>query len=593
MSDVNAAPPHERPREADRRAAPRHPADRRHRLLGRALPLGLIGLVAAVAGAVVGAAHVPADRAAAQRYAQAWAHGSYRAMYGLLSAQSRAHVSRARFVAAYRQAALVATLERVAVAGRVRRTADERFVVPMRAVTRRFGVVSADLTLDVDAGSGGAPAGVRFERRSTFPGLRPGERLSSRIMLTPRAALLARDGQVIASGPERSSQIGTIAAEIAGHVGPIPADQRTAYAERGYPPDALVGLTGLERQFETRLAGTFGGVLRAGRRTLASTVPRAGGPVRTSIDVGAEQAAVTALAGRYGGIAVLRPRTGEVLALAGIAYSAPQPPGSTFKIVTLSAALDAGVVHPHDTFPVEGYAVLDGVKLENANGESCGGSLETSFADSCNSVFAPIGAKLGARRLVAAAERFGFNAPSDVPGGPSGSIPAPPELGDSPLALGSTAIGQGRVTATPLRMAEVAGAIANRGRLVRPVFLRGAQGRTSRATSPHTAHVVRRFMRAVVASGTGAAAGIPGVDVVGKTGTAELRDTVPDPTAVANGTPAPNPTDTTDTDAWFVGFAPARHPQAVVAVMLVGAGAGGATAAPAARTVLEGVLKGS
>jgi cell division protein FtsI/penicillin-binding protein 2 len=397
---------------------------------------------------------------------------------------------------------------------------------------------------------------------------------------------------VIAQGPDRSSDLGPLAADIAGRVGPIPADEADRYARLGYPPDATIGLTGLERQFEQRLAGTFGGTLKAGSRVLAHTEPRAAGPVRTSIDPDVEAAAVTALAGRLGGVAVLRPRTGEVLALAGIAYSAPQPPGSTFKIVTLTGALDAGIVKPTSTFPVETSATLSGVKLENAHGEACGGTLGEAFAESCNSVFAPLGARLGARRLVAAAERFGFNKPDGIAGAPPGAIPAPAEIGDD-LAVGSTAIGQGRVTSTPLRMAAVAAAIGNHGVLVRPTLLRGDQGARSRATSAATARVVRRFMRRVVTSGTGAAAAVPGVKVAGKTGTAELRTTVPDSNVVVTpGDTAPDPEDTTDTDAWFVAFAPAGRPKVAVAVLLVGQGAGGDTAAPAARTVLEAALKG-
>jgi cell division protein FtsI/penicillin-binding protein 2 len=201
-------------------------------------------------------------------------------------------------------------------------------------------------------------------------------------------------------------------------------------------------------------------------------------------------------------------------------------------------------------------------------------------------VFAPLGAKVGAKRLVAAAERFGFNEASDIPGAPPGAIPPAAEIGDD-LAVGSSAIGQGRVTSTPLRMAEVAGAIADHGVHVRPVFLRGGRGQTSRATSRHTAKVITAFMEGVVDHGTGAAAAIPGVRVAGKTGTAELRTTQPSDTTVITPT---DPADTSDTDAWFVCFAPARHAKVVVAVLLVGQGAGGATAAPAARTVLEAAL---
>src|SRR4029079_11557803 len=96
----------------------------------------------------------------------------------------------------------------------------------------------------------------------------------------------------------------------------------------------------------------------------------------------------------------------EVLALAGIAYSAPQPPGSTFKIVTLAGLLDAGTVKKSAKFPIETKTTLEGVELENANGEACGGSLRASFAESCNSVFVPLGAKLGADQLLETAEKL-------------------------------------------------------------------------------------------------------------------------------------------------------------------------------------------
>ena len=124
-------------------------------------------------------------------------------------------------------------------------------------------------------------------------------------------------------------------------------------------------------------------------------------------------------------------------ALAGIAFSAPQPPGSTFKIITAVAGLEQGKVKTSDKFPVETRAVIDGVDLENANGESCGGSFVNSFAHSCNSVFAPLGVKVGAKGLVATAERFGFNPEPSLPGAAKSTIPEPEEIG-GPLAVGST-----------------------------------------------------------------------------------------------------------------------------------------------------------
>ncbi len=247
--------------------------------------------------------------------------------------------------------------------------------------------------------------------------------------------------------------------------------------------------------------------------------------MRTSIDPDVQRAAVAALAGRYGGIAAVRPSTGEVLGLAGVAFSAPQPPGSVFKIITLSSALQAKAVKENESFPVQTAATLEGVKLENANGESCGGSLIDSFAHSCNSVFAPLGAKVGARKLVATAEAFGFNEDPHLAGAARSTIPAANEIGDD-LAVGSTAIGQGKVLATPLEMALVAAAIGEDGVRVEPTLRKGEEPVKKRAVPASVARFVERSMRAVVSYGTGTGAAMSGVNVAGKTGTAELRNTV-------------------------------------------------------------------
>jgi cell division protein FtsI/penicillin-binding protein 2 len=154
------------------------------------------------------------------------------------------------------------------------------------------------------------------------------------------------------------------------------------------------------------------------------------------------------------------------------------------------------------------------------------------------------------------------------------TIPKASRLKDA-IAVGSSAIGQNKDLATPLGMAEVGATIGNRGVHVKPRIVKGAKVRRNRAVSRKVAGQVRDMMLAVVSGGTGTAASVPGVQVAGKTGTAEL---------VANSR---NPK---DADAWFVAFAPASRPKVAVAVMLVGAGFGGTAAAPVARKVLQAAL---
>ena len=194
------------------------------------------------------------------------------------------------------------------------------------------------------------------------------------------------------------------------------------------------------------------------------------------------------------------------------------------------------------------------------------------------------------------AERFGFNSPPTIAGAATSTIPPAEEIGDD-LAVGSSAIGQGRVQATTLQMSRVAATIGLGGRLAEPTlaFTRGEPAHVGkRIFSTRVAHEARRMMVQVVRNGTGVNAAIPGVTVAGKTGTAELRSTHPCTTTEEATNPeecadrATN--DPTDTDAWFAAFAPALAPRVAVTVMLVGAGAGGDSAAPAARGVIEAAL---
>jgi peptidoglycan glycosyltransferase len=545
----------------------------------RAAPIAVVAVAAFVAGIVTATGPGRAERALVTRYVSAWAKHDYGRMYQDLDTASRRHLTEGTFAAAYDAAANTATMTSLT-RGRVGNRRGDLVPVAMRVRTHLFGTLRQ--TAYVSLSGSGSGARVHFINSMVFPGLRAGELLTRQVGLAARGELLASDGTPLASGPDRSSPIPDVASEIVGSLGPIPPAQATEFSTAGFPPAAKVGISGLERVFQHELAGTPGGNLLAGTRVLAHSEPVAGLPVRTTINPTIERAAVTAMAGRYAGIAVMDPRTGALLALAGAAFSALQPPGSTFKIITATGALEAGIVKLTDTFPILSGAPVGGVTISNANGESCGGTFVQSFANSCNSVFAPLGAKLGAARLVNIAERFGFNQPPSIPGAAESLIPSANTIGDA-LAVGSSAIGQGVVQTTALQMTDVAATIAMGGR--RPVATLDAHAvpRFIRVTSAHIAHLVQRLMLAVVAFGTGTAAQIPGVPVAGKTGTAELRNTQ-GPGAGANaGSPS-------NTDAWFVGYAPAGAPRVVVGALFPESGAGGATAAPAVHDVLVAAL---
>jgi cell division protein FtsI/penicillin-binding protein 2 len=479
----------------------------------------------------------------------------------------------------------------------------------MSVETRLWGTLKEVLGMSVSDLSGGPH--VSWAHSLLFPGLRDGESLSRRTTLPPRAALLARDGSTLADGPAsaagaRESPLGTAAAGVVGELGPVPSSQVRELEAKGVPANAIVGTSGLELALDNQLRGTPGGQLLAGERVLASVVPKPSPAVHTTISPTVQRVAAEALGEQLGGIVAMDPESGQILAVAGIGIDDLQPPGSTFKMVTLTAALEAKVASEKSVFPYATSATLDGVKLENANGESCGGSLALAFAVSCNSVFAPLGVKVGATRLVATAERFGFNHPSGLPGAIESTLPEATQI-QGELDVGSTSIGQGEVQASALQMLTVAATIADGGRRPAPTFETG-HSTPVRVMSAATARMVRRLMIGVVREGTGTSAAIPGVVVAGKTGTAELGvPACPDKsehgsesTESSSGEEAEEQgdndcssgsSDPQNTDAWFASFAPALHPRIAVGVLLVKDGAGGETAAPVAKQVLETGLR--
>ncbi|HEU5251766.1 MAG TPA: penicillin-binding transpeptidase domain-containing protein [Solirubrobacterales bacterium] len=570
-------------------------AERRRRLITRTLPLALIALVAFVIGVSTGSSGSP-EKEAAERFVAAWEAKGFKAMYGELNDASRARVSLPEFEAAYRDAQEVATARSIDAgsAGDAEDSGDGKVVpVEVAVATVAFGEVAGEVEVPY------ADGGVEWGPNLVFPGLRTGEELAADVELAERAPILARDGTALAEGPaeEREHPLGSAALDVTGYVGEAPEEDLAKLSRHGFPPETPVGISGLERAFNTRLAGKPGGSLLAvaadgsSVRTLAQSKPQPGAPVKTTIDPDLQEAAVSALAGRSGGVAVLDTRSGDVRALAGQAFSAPQPPGSTFKVVTTTAALETGAVSLDDEFEISDGINVGGRFLNNANGEFCGGTFRESFAESCNAVFAPLGPAVGNDKLVETAEAFGFNSPPTLYAPqivrevePEEST-IPTEIGEE-IDLGVSAIGQGEVLATPLEMASVSQTVANDGVRLPTSIVANKKLRPEaepvRVMSEQTAADLTELMTGVVVEGTGTAGAIPEAQVAGKTGTAELG-------------PKPGEEDSDNPvqikDAWFTAFAPAEKPRLAVGVLLIEAeAAGGEVAAPIASTVLSAGL---
>jgi penicillin-binding protein A len=405
---------------------------------------------------------------------------------------------------------------------------------------------------------------------------------------------------------------------------------------RRYPTGALfghpvgysyanLGQTELERQRNDALLGMTDAITTTFDQLIGKQ--KEGDDVRTSLDPKAQRLALDEIAkvGSSGAAVALDPRTGAVKVMASTPTYDPNTiadkhvldrankdeqrkplvnravqfgaaPGSTFKVVTATAAIDTGAYSITSTVDGTNDVKVSGVPLANDFNQSFGQiDLRTALAKSVNTVFAQVGEKLGKPTMKEYMERFGFDRkpqldyPKDTM---SASVvaPSPPGRAVAPTSkfvdVGRMAIGQGGLQATPLQMAQVAAAVANGGQLMKPHItdrIVDRDGRTVDTISPSrqatvmkpsTAAAVTDMMVAVVRDGTGTKAAIPGIQVAGKTGTAETEFG-----AKVN-------------DVWFIGFAPADHPRIAVAVTVKAVtGFGGDFAAPIARDIMESLLK--
>ncbi|MEA2972402.1 MAG: hypothetical protein QOG82_860 [Actinomycetota bacterium] len=338
-----------------------------------------------------------------------------------------------------------------------------------------------------------------------------------------------------------------------------------------------VGLSGLEAAYERQLAGLPSGEVRlvddAGVEIgvvaqFPGTPPE---PLVLTLDPRVQEAADLALAGvvEPAAIVAIDAPTGDVRAVSARPLDQPfnraldgqYPPGSSFKVVT-SEALVGGGLRPETTVSCEPTATIGGKPFKNFEDESFGSiPFRTAFAHSCNTAFVTLAEKMSDADLVAAAGRFGFGAGYDAGvGAVGGEFPDPNDAADR----AASAIGQGRVLASPLHMASVAAAVAS-GTWRAPRVTGPPSTVAPVALNPSTVAVLADLMHEVVRTGTGTAAAVAGQDVAGKTGTAEFGNSDP---------PA--------THAWFIGF---RGPLAF-AVLVEGGGVGGQVAAPIAARFL-------
>ncbi|NYE18565.1 peptidoglycan D,D-transpeptidase FtsI family protein [Microbacterium immunditiarum] len=395
----------------------------------------------------------------------------------------------------------------------------------------------------------------------------------------------------------------------------------------GWINPVLGSSTGIEQAMNQALSGTSGSQFLSRIERIITGQPPRGSNVVLSLDADVQRAAYEALGSLQGAVIAIEPATGRVLAMVSSpsfdtnllaqhdsdaalgAYEALEadpahplfdrsiggdlnPPGSTFKLVVASAALASGDYTPESQIPnLAVYQLPQSTAVvHNAGGGTCGGGATVSIADalrlSCNIPFAQLAVELGDNAIREEAEKYGFNASFDVP---MASTPSsyPRALDDPQTAL--TGFGQGQVTATPLQMAMVSAGIANRGIVMSPRLVDRVIGSDlsvqetfddvefERALEDDLAAEMIAMMVANVNEGAASGARIDGVDVGGKTGTAE------------NGPGRPY-------TLWFTGFAPADNPRVAVAVVVEDgggqgqSGSGNTIAAPIAKRVMEAVL---
>lgn len=443
------------------------------------------------------------------------------------------------------------------------------------------------------------------------------------VVLTIEENRMDLPGVVVEAEPVREYLQGSIAAHALGYLGEITEEELRV--KSSYRAGDLIGKSGIERSYDGILRGEPGRlrveVDAAGRpvRVLDRQAAHPGRSLVTNLDATLQTVAEQQLRGRIGAVVAMDPRNGEVVVLASSPTYDPQvfsggisaanwrrltgdrglpllnraaegtyEPGSVFKIVTGLAALSEGIANRHSLYHCTGSLQLGRWVFRDLAAYGTVNFIRGTQV-SCNVMFWTLGRALGEERLVRYAAGLGLGEPTgiDLPADAAGMIPTAEwkrQTWKEPWYPGDTlnmAIGQGFVLTTPLQVARMVSAVANGGTLVRPRIARriltaegheveaiASEGVPSAVRLPADAlRTLRDGLRAVVAGGTGTAAAVEGLEIAGKTGSAE--------------NPRGRP------HAWFAGYAPADRPALAVVVFVEHGYRGGITAAPIAKALFE------
>ncbi|MFB9624175.1 penicillin-binding transpeptidase domain-containing protein [Nonomuraea helvata] len=522
------------------------------------------GAVVLAVGAAAGGAYyvlhtrgTPAETA--QRFAAAWQSGDKAAMTALLAKPQQ--------LSAYDQQRTALAVESAAIRlGKITET-DDRARAPYTATLTLKNIGTWSYQGQIDLMVADRAWKVDWKPSTLHPSLTDGAAFALKTRWPGRAEITDADGGRIDTG--------TVGGSVQQLVGFLDKATKKDVAKLGssYKVGQAVGRGGLQETFQEQLAGTPATEIQLGGKTLETIKGSDGKPVQTSLDPHAQAAAVAAVKDmkKPTSMVAIKPSTGEILAVVNNqggfnrALDGRYPPGSTFKAVTAIGLLAAGM-SPQDMVTCPMYSTIGGLKIRNSDKEAFGSlSFLDSFAHSCNTTFAPLAQqKLGAAKLLEAAEDVGFNQPLNI-GVPATKASFPKAESDAELA--SEAFGQGRITASPLTMASVAAAIAD-GTWRPPTLVPSLKQKAEEHALPDgVKEKLHEMMAAVVSKGTAKAAGLP-AGTHGKTGTAEY------------GTG-----DDLNTHAWFMGF----KGDVAFAVVVEGGGAGGKVAAPVAATFLKGL----